>query len=1570
MNAPIDRVIRVFVSSTFRDMAAEREELAKFVFPQLRRLCEVRGVVWGEVDLRWGITDEQKAEGRVLPICLEQIRRCRPYFLGLLGERYGWVPDSLPEDLTSREGWLRGDEARSVTELEILHGVLNDPEMATHGFFYFRDPAFVTSLPERERAAFLEGPTTEELSAQGPAEAARRANLRKERLSALKERIRQSGLPLRENYRDPRELGRLVLEDMTRLIDTLFPEGAKRDTDQLETAGHEDYIRVLSRAYIARPSDYCALDRHVASSDPPLLVTGEHGCGKSALLANWVRHFREHRPEIPIIAHFVRATPSSVEEPAMLRRLASELDRTFNLGLDMPEDARGMRGAFSHALSAAAARGSAVLVIDGLDRLEGKSGPSDANWLPEHVPPGMRMVLGCAPDPVLDSLTRRGWPLHGVAPLTVDDRRGFIRQYLALYAKAVSSRHEEMILASEHSANPLFLKTLLEELRLFGSHEELEGRLSRYLEAPTIPALFTLVLERYEEDYERDRPGLVGDAFSLFYVADRGLAESELLDLLGSDGSPLPQAIWAPLLLAAEGLIADRGGVLSLNSPLIRTALVAAFPWPSSAIALHRRLAEYFRTRENGPRKIEELPKQLWMAGDMAGLRDAMADLPFFKAMVEHDLNTAANFWDHLEREGFDFFDAYRPVLSDPFEHGDYVFPVFQVMNLLDHIPQSVTFGKLLVTWLKINEDAEGSALALNNLGNLFEKANQLEEALSAFEEAEAQSRTGNSRAQLARSLNGRTSVLERLGRIDEALASNRSAASIYRELGDRGGLMRAALDSARIYDKRGNKDAARPLLKEAETIARETGDLRNLIGVLTDLADSARLDGDLDSAGRYLDEIESLHRQGVPGHRFLGAFLSLKGRVEADRDHTEEALRLFGQLQAIGREQEDIQLEAEGKILTAIALYNSGEYGESLALYQDVTRAARDMKDRIVLLASLTGEARCHHALRDTETASRLYSEAEDLSREMGLTNRLVELLGDHANLMYAARRFNEAHSLWDQLDAAVLNIENARTPLSVLTRRADCALIEADWDLARRLAGEIASRMPETGGRQALHDFLSVRARLFYHDQQYSESLSLYSRMEALAKENDDRRSIAEALVGEALCHHFLKDDEQAVALLAAAESISRGLKRWDKVVEDMLKRLSILKEMGRTGDALQVSRDLADAAVRAGRQDQVRAALSEQFDALHKLSRDDEAGAALAECERLCREAGDVPGLRICLSNRAAVLTGNGKHAEAVPMLVEAADLARKAGGGAELARTLGHLAGALYNSARLVEARAALSEREALCRALGDARGLAETITMRAWDLGQTGDDAGAIALASEAEELYRKLNDTEGLRNTLLYRAERCYRLGRHAEAASDSEQCEVLDRQAHRKDRLEIDLGVRAACLWALNRQAESLKLYEEQASLLREADHKANLAVCLSYQGKIHRALGNTQRALQIYPEAELVARDAGDKATLADILANWSEILLGLSAWDEALPLWERAERNAEDRRDQRSLWYYLYVQAHTLAYRKQNAQAALVKIEELLKLPREASPDENHLKGAVEMRDQLVNYLRHRG
>src|SRR5581483_9973131 len=84
------RMARVFVSSTFRDMQKERDILARAVFPRLREKIVRSGDSLYEVDLRWGVTAEQAENIGTLNVCLAEIDQCRPLFFCMLGERYGW----------------------------------------------------------------------------------------------------------------------------------------------------------------------------------------------------------------------------------------------------------------------------------------------------------------------------------------------------------------------------------------------------------------------------------------------------------------------------------------------------------------------------------------------------------------------------------------------------------------------------------------------------------------------------------------------------------------------------------------------------------------------------------------------------------------------------------------------------------------------------------------------------------------------------------------------------------------------------------------------------------------------------------------------------------------------------------------------------------------------------------------------------------------------------------------------------------------------------------------------------------------------------------------------------------------------------------------------------------------------------------------------------------------------------------------------------------------------------------------------------------------------------------------
>lgn len=100
------KTIRIFVSSTFRDMHDDRNHLVRVVFPELRERCAKLRLHLVDVDLRWGVTEEEAERGEVLDIILDEVTRSRPFFIGLLGKRYGSPPRAIPQDTVLEYPWL------------------------------------------------------------------------------------------------------------------------------------------------------------------------------------------------------------------------------------------------------------------------------------------------------------------------------------------------------------------------------------------------------------------------------------------------------------------------------------------------------------------------------------------------------------------------------------------------------------------------------------------------------------------------------------------------------------------------------------------------------------------------------------------------------------------------------------------------------------------------------------------------------------------------------------------------------------------------------------------------------------------------------------------------------------------------------------------------------------------------------------------------------------------------------------------------------------------------------------------------------------------------------------------------------------------------------------------------------------------------------------------------------------------------------------------------------------------------------------------------------------------------
>ncbi|MBK7381973.1 MAG: tetratricopeptide repeat protein [Flavobacteriales bacterium] len=823
------RRIRVFVSSTFKDMVEDRDALMTHTWKAVRRICKERHVEFNEVDLRWGVSEEQSARKETLKRCLDAIDDCRPYFIGLLGERYGWVPDDAARtpDLLEEQHWLAGMRDRSATELEMLHGVLNEPERAKRAFFYIRDEGYA-----RQKGA-------DHLAEDDAAKALQDSLKKRIQLLADAERV-----SLFEPYRGPMDLALKVEEDLVAAIDADFPKEEVPNELTRERLEHEAFAESRREVYVERPSNHQALDRHVLNDGAPLVLHGPAGSGRSALLANWLTQWSADHPTDHLIVHYVGATSKSAERDAMLRRIIGEIKQWTELDHDVPKDADGLRFDLPIWLRAAGEKATAegvrcIVVLDGLEQLEQADESMPLNWLPEQLAiPGLRVLISTRHGDRLEQLRTRAWPELAVGPLSPEERAKLIKTYLDHCGKAIDQRRLDRIARDPATADPQFLKILLEELRVTGTHDQLDARLDDYLAARSITELWKIILLRYRNDYERDRPGLVGDALGLIYSARRGLAENELLEVLKPEGLPqLPMALWMPLRDALGEGLRDHGGILNFASEELRSAVGTLFvPDLDRLDDLRIMLADYFEAQPITADTCDELPWLLLQTEMFQRLRACLLDIDRFMIFYTRNEPDLTHYWVALgeERNLGDLYSRSYANWSVGNEHGqdlialaayrlgsylsglafyhhaelllrqawasfetslgeNHLF-VGSVLNelglLLKRIHQQVEAEQLLRRALIIDEKALGSSHAtlsvvLTNLAGLLEDSNRPEEAEKFFRRALEieENRFGIEHLGVAEVLCELSGNLRALGRIPEAHSMIQRALSIMEKV-------------------------------------------------------------------------------------------------------------------------------------------------------------------------------------------------------------------------------------------------------------------------------------------------------------------------------------------------------------------------------------------------------------------------------------------------------------------------------------------------------------------------------------------------------------------------------------------------------------------------------------------------------------------------------------------------------------------------------------------------------------------------------------------------------------------
>lgn len=593
----MNKEIRVFISSTFNDMHPERDYLVKRTFPRLRHLAAQRGVILTEVDLRWGITEAESKEGKTLGICLDEIINSRPFFIGLLGNRYGWAPrpDELgPEAIPDRYDWISEDltDGMSITELEMQFGVLRNPQKI-YANFHIRKGG-VDDNPKQTR---------------------------------LKEAIRNQDRYKAEEYSDPEDLGNQVEANFKELLDTLFPEETNDNADSLR-AMHIDYARIEAKNYLPDPRIISQIDRFLSEEGGDnnegnryLHITGDSGSGKSALLS-YILTREEENGSWYVVPYFAGAG-GQTDATSLAERIKTECE-------------------------AAGPDKRVLVIIDDAAAITDADSNADTSWMSAIPQNAVLLVASATGHPVTELLHRDIPEEISVMPLLLSQQRQLAESYFKSYRKRLTEEDYQLIVhPSKLFDNTLAYITLLEELRCFGSFDRLPEYIAKIASFTSPESFYSFLLESKERFYASERhPDVVRTIMSLLVLSAGGLTESDLVAISG-----LPQMLVSQFLLGNTYLVKRHNGMLKVAHNRIADVVTEryALNTEEGADELREAIIDYFESEavEERLRDIE-LPYQYWRMDLLDNLYLYISDYSYLKRCLDNSRYFFLRYWQTL----------------------------------------------------------------------------------------------------------------------------------------------------------------------------------------------------------------------------------------------------------------------------------------------------------------------------------------------------------------------------------------------------------------------------------------------------------------------------------------------------------------------------------------------------------------------------------------------------------------------------------------------------------------------------------------------------------------------------------------------------------------------------------------------------------------------------------------------------------------------------------------------------------------------------------------------------------
>ncbi|OEJ23758.1 hypothetical protein AR457_03855 [Streptomyces agglomeratus] len=225
----------------------------------------------------------------------------------------------------------------------------------------------------------------------------------------------------------------------------------------------------------------------------------------------------------------------------------------------------------------------------------------------------------------------------------------------------------------------------------------------------------------------------------------------------------------------------------------------------------------------------------------------------------------------------------------------------------------------------------------------------------------------------------------------------------------------RSGLAVAEAHRRLGNIEEADLAWKASYRAARAAGDLGAMAWALWSGGTLARQRGALALAFRLLGLAADLGKRGgdVVARGYSLAGLAETGRIQGDY---QAVAALHEQLLAEARKRGEARHTVWALEGIAQIHRNTGSYDTALAMFEEAAEIAGAADDRRGRAWALRGMADIVSLRDDPERALALLGEAEVTCREMKLSSALAYNHKMRANVLYRARRYEEARQVYEQ--------------------------------------------------------------------------------------------------------------------------------------------------------------------------------------------------------------------------------------------------------------------------------------------------------------------------------------------------------------------------------------------------------------------------------------------------------------------------------------------------------------------------------------------------------------------------